>query len=33
VVVGGRDLVADGRHLLLDDVSAELSAAVGAVLR
>jgi formiminoglutamate deiminase len=32
VVIGGRDVVADGRHLLVDDVPAALSDAVGAVL-
>jgi len=32
VVIGGRDVVADGRHLLVDDVPAALSAAVRAVL-
>ena len=32
VVVGGKDLVTDGRHLLIDDVPAELSAAITAVL-
>jgi cytosine/adenosine deaminase-related metal-dependent hydrolase len=32
VVIGGRDVVADGRHLLVEDVPAELSAAVRAVL-
>jgi formiminoglutamate deiminase len=32
VVAGGRDVVRDGRHLLVDDVPAALSAAVWAVL-
>jgi formiminoglutamate deiminase len=32
VVIGGRDVVADGRHLLVDDVPAALSAAVRALL-
>lgn len=32
VVVGGRDLVADGRHLLVPDVPADLAAAIAAVL-
>jgi cytosine/adenosine deaminase-related metal-dependent hydrolase len=32
VVIGGRDVVRDGRHLLIDDVPAALSAAVRAVL-
>jgi len=32
VVIGGRDVVVDGRHLLVEDVPAELSAAVRAVL-
>jgi len=32
VVAGGRDVVRDGRHLLVDDVPAALSAAIGAVL-
>ncbi len=32
VVIGGRDVVVDGRHVLIEDVSAELSAAVRAVL-
>jgi formiminoglutamate deiminase len=31
VVVGGRDVVADGRHLLVPDVAAELSTAIAAV--
>jgi formiminoglutamate deiminase len=33
VVVGGEDLVRDGRHLLIEDVPAALAAAVGRVLR
>ena len=33
VVIGGRDVVVDGRHVLIEDVPAELSAAVRAVLR
>ncbi len=32
VVTGGRDVVQDGRHLLVEDVPAELDAAVRAVL-
>jgi len=32
VVAGGRDLVRDGRHLLVPDVPAALNAAIGAVL-
>ncbi len=32
VVVGGRDVVVDGRHLLVPDAPAELSAAIRAVL-
>jgi formiminoglutamate deiminase len=32
VVIGGRDVVADGRHLLVEDVPGDLSAAVRAVL-
>jgi cytosine/adenosine deaminase-related metal-dependent hydrolase len=32
VVVGGRDVVRDGTHLLIDDVPGALSAAVRAVL-
>jgi len=32
VVIGGRDVVADGRHLLVDDVAAELRSAIGAAL-
>jgi len=32
VVVGGRDVVRDGRHLLVDDVPAALSAAIRGVL-
>jgi formiminoglutamate deiminase len=32
VVVSGADVVRDGRHLLVDDVPAELAAAIGAVL-
>ncbi len=32
VVIGGRDVVADGRHLLVEDVPAALSAAIRAVL-
>ena len=32
VVAGGRPIVRDGRHLLIDDVPAALSAAIGAVL-
>ncbi len=32
VVIGGRDIVADGRHLLVDDVPAALSAAIRDVL-
>ena len=31
VVAGGRDVVRDGRHLLVDDVPAALAAAIGAV--
>ncbi len=31
VVIGGRDVVADGRHLLVDDVPGELAAAIAAV--
>jgi predicted GNAT family N-acyltransferase len=30
-VVGGKDLVADGRHLLIDDVPGALTAAIRAV--
>jgi formiminoglutamate deiminase len=33
VVVGGRDVVSEGQHLLVPDVPAELAAAIGAVLR
>jgi cytosine/adenosine deaminase-related metal-dependent hydrolase len=33
VVVGGRDVVRDGRHLLVEDVPAALSAAIAAVLK
>jgi formiminoglutamate deiminase len=33
VVAGGTDIVRDGRHLLIDDVPAALSAAIRAVLR
>ena len=33
VVIGGRDIVADGRHLLIDDVPGALRSAVGAVVR
>ncbi len=33
VVVSGRDVVADGRHLLVPDVPAALAEAIGAVLR
>ena len=32
VVIGGRDVVADGEHVLIPDVPAELSAAIRAVL-
>jgi formiminoglutamate deiminase len=32
VVIGGRDMVRDGRHLLIEDVPAALSAAIRAVL-
>ena len=32
VVIGGRDVVADGRHVLIDDVPGELASAVRAVL-
>ncbi len=32
VVIGGRDVVADGHHLLVPDVAAELSAAVRALI-
>jgi len=32
VVVGGRDVVTDGQHLLVPDVPGALSAAIGAVL-
>ena len=32
VVIGGRDVVVDGRHVLIGDVPAALSAAVRAVL-
>jgi hypothetical protein len=32
LVVGGRDVVADGRHVLIPDVPAALTAAIGAVL-
>jgi cytosine/adenosine deaminase-related metal-dependent hydrolase len=32
VIVGGRRVVADGHHLLIDDVPAALDAAVQAVL-
>jgi hypothetical protein len=31
-VTGGRQVVREGRHLLVDDVPAALSAAIGAVL-
>ena len=33
LVVGGRDIVADGRHMLIPDVPAALSASIAAVLR
>ncbi len=33
LVVGGRDVVADGRHLLVPDVPGELRAAITAILR
>jgi len=33
LVVGGRDIVADGRHVLLPEVPAALTAAIAAVLR
>jgi formiminoglutamate deiminase len=33
LVVGGEEVVADGRHLRLDDVPGALAAAIGAVLR
>ena len=33
VVVGGRRIVAEGRHTLLDNVPAALGAAIEAVLR
>ena len=33
LVVGGRDIVADGRHMLIPDVPAALTAAISAVLR
>ena len=33
VVVGGQDVVRDGRHLLVDDVPAALAAAIGPLLR
>jgi cytosine/adenosine deaminase-related metal-dependent hydrolase len=32
VVVGGRQIVADGHHLLVDDVIGQLDAAIGALL-
>jgi hypothetical protein len=32
VVIGGRDVVQDGRHLLLADVPAALAAAIGALV-
>ncbi|HEY6502293.1 MAG TPA: formimidoylglutamate deiminase, partial [Streptosporangiaceae bacterium] len=32
VVTGGRDVVRDGRHLLVGDVAAELSASIRTVL-
>ena len=32
VVVGGRDVVVNGQHVLIDDVPAELAAAIGSVL-
>ena len=32
VVVSGRDVVRDGRHLLIEDVAAALSASVRAIL-
>jgi len=32
LVVGGRDVVADGKHLLVPDVSSALATAIGAVL-
>jgi cytosine/adenosine deaminase-related metal-dependent hydrolase len=32
VVTSGRDVVQDGRHLLVEDVPAELDAAIRAVL-
>jgi cytosine/adenosine deaminase-related metal-dependent hydrolase len=32
VVISGRDVVRDGRHLMAGDVAAELSAAIRAVL-
>jgi hypothetical protein len=31
VVASGRDIVRDGRHLLVDDVPGALAAAIGAV--
>jgi formiminoglutamate deiminase len=33
VVIGGRDVIQDGRHLLVPDLSGELAAAIAAVLR
>jgi cytosine/adenosine deaminase-related metal-dependent hydrolase len=33
LVVGGRDIVADGQHMLIPDVPAALSASIAAVLR
>jgi cytosine/adenosine deaminase-related metal-dependent hydrolase len=33
LVVGGRDIVADGRHMLIPDVPAALSGSIAAVLR
>jgi cytosine/adenosine deaminase-related metal-dependent hydrolase len=32
VVIGGRDVVAGGRHLLVEDVPAALAAAIGPLL-
>jgi formiminoglutamate deiminase len=32
VVIGGKDVVADGRHLLVDDVPGALTAAIGSLL-
>jgi cytosine/adenosine deaminase-related metal-dependent hydrolase len=33
LIVGGRDVVSGGRHVLVEDVPGELAAAIGGVLR